>query len=174
MNFRETRYATGHQEDHIKFVELLCDYRSDLNKEKNFDERLDEAATISGVGEDPLNNEEIKKIIHNYLSFYQYHNKFSLLFNYQVTLWRISKLFLNEVDSPDAETLTKTINFLDKMTDLSSKLEQRIENLYSEIYGDDKVIAIAKDQIKKNLTPEQRLKNKRKEKEKSDDNLMNP
>lgn len=160
--FKDTEYAMGVPENHVKFVELLCNYRAPGNKQTNFQERLEDAATMCEMDVNALDDGGIRELIHAYLSYYQYHSKYQLLLNYQITQWRIGKLFLEGIEEGDAEGLTKEITLMDKMTDLSWKLNQKIENLYSEIYGESEIIDIARDQVKKALSPEQRMKNRKK------------
>jgi hypothetical protein len=154
-SFADTDIARQSVPARVAFVEALC---SRSNRERNFQERLH----LAGGDEETLKDPQVRGLIHYYLSYYQNNGKFQLLFNYMLTQWNVSKLFLEEWVEADVESITKKVTMMDKMTDLSSKLNEKIEVLFSEIYGDDEVIGIAKDQIVQTaMSPERRLRKKK-------------
>lgn len=151
-----------HKEQILAYIEMMYSVGSDLNKIDNLLERKQTAAKRSGLAaaissealEALFNDEDVSlnKLRHEFLSSYQFHNKYQNLITYQQMLWNVQHAALNETDQD------KKFQVMDKQIDLLEKLEGLVARLFSEIYGDGKTIDIAKDQMKAAMGPEERLK----------------
>lgn len=159
--FLEASYPqyTG-QSKLIGFIEEFCGA-----SQQSFADRLALAPKWGFDGEDLMKRDDVRDLIHIYFSSYKYSNKHMMLVNYQLTLWRINKLFLESEYETDIDQQAKNITLMDKMVDLSWKLEQKITGLYSEIYGAKEIQEMGAEHVKVVLGPEQRLKMRRKQKE---------
>lgn len=158
MKFQDTPYAQGKAIAKVEFAEVFC-----TSKQTIFENRVAEASKSGATLEDP----EVRELIHAYLSFYRYHAKYQMLLMYQLTLWKSQKVVLDADFGTDAESQTKAVALLDKMTDLTWKLQGKVSGLLSEIYGANEVQEIAQEQIVKVMSPEARMKRKRKSTEES-------
>ena len=116
------------------FVQMILD-----DTEKNFEERLRKASEATSID---MNTPGVKEAIHHELSFVRY-NKKSL----EETL---------DVDGKN------DVDIRNKISDLQDKLEEKIAQLYLEISKDKAIQDVVKEQVKLTLTPEQRIKAKRK------------
>ena len=150
--WEESEYAKGKDTDKVRFAEIFC-----TSRKTDFDARLKEAEYKTGQR---LDDPEVRELIHLYLSFFRYNQKYQMLLTYQLTMWRVSRLILDAELGEDVENQTKSINLMDKMTDLTWKLSTKVQGLLSEIYGEDQVQDIATEQIVKAISPEQRMKKK--------------
>lgn len=142
-----------------KYIELLCSKDSPLNKIENFEERQKAAAQKVGI-KDPealWGTDMFKEAVHEFMSK-QSNNKYQNLFTSQVMLWNTQRLALNPYEGTDEEKLAKGVVLREKISDLTEKLEERISKLLLEVYKEERIIAIAKEQIvKKVMTPEERI-----------------
>lgn len=133
------------------FVQMILD-----DTEKNFEERLRKASEATSID---MNTPGVKEAIHHELSFVRYNNKAQLLFTKQVMLWNINKKSLEETLDVDGKN---DVDIRNKISDLQDKLEEKIAQLYLEISKDKAIQDVVKEQVKLTLTPEQRIKAKRK------------
>ena len=153
--FHETEYGSKLTQQQCQFLDLMFNVKSELNKEQSFEARLTEACdacAMMGPWTDMLEH------IHYYLSFYQYNNKYQALIGKQIMFWNIQKEALQDVDKDD---VLKELGKMDKLSDLSDKLLESIERLYKEIYTEDILISSAKEEVKKAMSPEMRLRERK-------------
>ena len=154
--FQQTEYGSKLTPEQCQFLDLMFNVNSELNKEQSFEDRMNEAITMSGLSsEAPLKG--MLEHIHYYLSFYQYNNKYQLLVGKQIMFWNIQKEALTDISKDD---VTKELGKMDKLSDLGDKLLASIEQLYREIYTEGLLIDNAKSEVKKAQSPEQRLKSR--------------
>lgn len=147
------------QGDVREFVKIMTDPTNQVNKEKNFEARLAEAIKQSGVAEDVMTRAEVKDLLHYRLSYVLYNNKYQRLLTKQVQLWNLCRLTLNDFGNED---MVKDVGLHDKINELIDRLSGQVESLYSEIYGAPEIQDIAKEQVKRTMSPEQRLKKNKK------------
>ena len=152
----------------IEYIEILYNQKSVLNTIENLGDRKIEACLKVGLNpEDPdvidnimnFKDEEISSLIFHYLSFYQNNNRFHKLCSDQQLFWNMQRLMYmvldNDLDDQHVESKMKLRANISKESD---ELMSRIDRLYSEIYGTNDVIQMAELNIRKLLTPEQRLR----------------
>lgn len=149
----------------ISFVEKIC-----TANELTFADRVAMAPKF-GLTTEIVQSDTVRDLIHVYYSAYKYSNKFQMLLNYQMAHWRISKLFLDEEFGVDADEQAKAVTLMDKMVDLSWKLEQKITTLFSEIYGDKDIQKIGAERVAKVFSPERRMKMKKAKEEKKEEEI---
>lgn len=152
--FAKTEHAQKYPDSTVRFVEFLCE-----SQEKNFEERVQQAIKVSGANTDVLDQKPTRDLIHYYLSYFKYNNKHQLLLGKQIQLWNLQRLVIEPFDEAD---LKEEVSVHEKMNTLCDTLCQQIEQLYSEIYGAPEIQAIAQDAVKQTMSPEERLKRKKK------------
>lgn len=151
--WEESEFAKGKDPNKVQFAEVFC-----TSRKTDFESRLKEAEYKTGQR---LDDPEVRELIHLYLSFFRYNQKYQMLLTYQLTMWKVSKLILDAELGDDVENQTKSITLMDKMTDLTWKLSSKVQGLMSEIYGENQVQDIATEQIVKAQSPEQRMMKKK-------------
>ena len=129
--------------------------------EKDFSKRLAACIESSGVDENILDNRECQEKLHEEL-VKRNNNKFHALTTKQIMLWNINSHALDSITATTAEDKIKEVKLRDEISDLQDKLRDQIESLYKDIYKDQAIIDATKDVAFQAMTPEQRLKNKRK------------
>ena len=139
-----------------QFIELLLS-----STEKDFGKRLTSSIEATGVAEDVLSTKECQQKLHDEL-VKRNNNKFHALTTKQIMLWHISSHALDPISATTAEDKIKEVKLRDEISDLQDKLRDQIESLYKDIYKDQAIIDAVKDVAFQAMTPEQRLKNKRK------------
>lgn len=162
MTFAESQYAQGLSKEQIMFIELMCSSSSELIREKDFEQRLNKACLRAGVKQTILQDERVKRGIFEYISYFQNFNKGQLLFGYQLNLWRVQKLLLDDIsENSEAGATEEELTKRDKMMKLATSWEESIERLYRELYGHKEFVDISKEEVRMVLTPEQRIKKKK-------------
>lgn len=150
-------YIHPHKEKILKYMELMYGIGSELNRIDNLQERKIAACNKAGLEIPDMQtildekDEEFQALRHVYLSHYQFHNKFQSLMTFQQLLWNAHKESMTPGNDFEVAKLDKLVDFIDK-------LEGKCARLFSEIYGSNEIIDIAKEEIKKTRSPEEKLK----------------
>jgi hypothetical protein len=154
-------YINPQKEKILKYIEFMYAVGSEMIKIDNLQERKVAAATKAGLKTEEMQtifeekDEQFKKLRHEYLSSFQFHNKFQNLMTFQQLLWNAH----SEADrAPEGFDVGK----LDKLVDFIDKLEGKTAKLFLEIYGDNQIMEIAKEQIKASISIEEKLKQSKK------------
>jgi hypothetical protein len=145
----------------LKYIELMYAVGSDMNKIDSLPERKSASAQKAGLKVEDMQtifeerDDAFKQLRHVYLSEYQFHNKYTNLVTWQQMLWNAQRDALKEVEDFD-------VGRMDKIADFIDKLEGKVSKAFSEIYGNNDIIEIAKENIRVAKSTEERLKETKK------------
>lgn len=144
--------VTGYTAAELDFIDRLCSRDRD---EKDFGKKLE----IAQEGETIPWDDRMKTLLHYHLSYNLYNPKFQRLLSKQIQLWNLEKV---AIDDLKAEGLKEQVDTHGKINELADKLSEQIEVLYDDIYKSPEVIAFAQEQVKKTMSPEERIRDKQK------------
>jgi len=163
MTFKDTdifkKYKHPNKEKVLKYVEFMNDKNSTYIRIENIEERKKACQHASGLDIVP-EDKDYKDLVVYYLSYWQHHNKFSLLRTREDLLIETLKNMNEPIDEKsDEDQRLKNVKLKLDLDILANRLIEGIEELYNSIYGDFK--KEGEEHIKQALSPEQRLKNKK-------------
>lgn len=165
------------QEQINKYISLVYSKESPLNKYQSImDRKLRAAEDIGWNVSDKevddiikLKNKDVNRMIFDYLKDTS-SNKFALLISNQEFFWELQQRLMKPLSSSykdnngkssdvdiDDESMLKSINLKNTISEKSDALLERIEKQYKEVFLDKEEIDMAIKEIK-HISPESRIK----------------
>lgn len=152
----------------LAYISFLYDRDSDLNNIQHLDERKREACLRSKLDfDDPevksimeMKNDQVNKLIFDYLSIFQNNNSYHKLCTDQQMFWDIQKILMTSPTTTDEDELMKKYKSRGELSKTSDDILSRINRLYNEIYLYDEVKEVAVSHVTQMLRPEQRVRMK--------------
>lgn len=123
----------------LSTIDLLFNKKSELNKIQNFDERKKQACIQAGLKSiDLLEEEKVKDLIFNYLSYYQNSNEFQLLINDQQLFWNLQREMMRPFPTENDE-IEDASDYKLKISKQSAELLARIKVRFAELYNTEQI-----------------------------------
>jgi len=172
MNFAESElvktFEHKFKDKILLYIEKMYNKDSPLNKIPDTGERKRLAmiaAKLDPENEDmikimDLEDEAVKDLVFEYLSYYQWSSRFFKLVADEQLLIRMFKQIMTPITdiSTDDEFLNKMLISRKNLSVETSQLMSSVERQRSDIYGTDDAKLNSEMRVKKILRPEQRLK----------------
>lgn len=149
----------------MKYIALMYDQKSDLNKIEDLEERKRAACKKAGLEYNEktvqeivhLKNEEVNELI-DYYHIQNNSNKYRFLCSQQQLFNYAQRIISDPINTTDQEEIQKEMKMRTSLSNECDAILDRIDKLYPEIYVTTDVIEMAENNLKKILTAEQRLK----------------
>lgn len=144
-----------------QYISLLNDPKGLFQQIENVVDRRKAVCTKLGIDYDQLQTrfatKDFQVKVFRHLSFKVANNKYTLLVSREeLLLETLQELREKLVTTTDEDKRLKAIKLKGELDVLCERLVDGIEKLYKEIYGD--VAQVAKEEVRKSLSPEQRIK----------------